>query len=314
MQDRDQGIVHVIGPELGAHQARQTIVCGDSHTSTHGAFGALAFGIGTSEVEHVLATQTLPQSKPPRPSASPSTATCPRRHRQGHRPRHHRPHRHRRRHRLRHRVRRLRHPRALHGRPHDRLQHEHRSRRPRRHDRPRRDHLRLPQGPPLLARRATRSGTRPSPTGAPCPPIPAPLRPRTPLRRRHPRALRHLGHLARHVHHHRRRRPHARRRQGRADRKSFDRASSTWASNPARPSRDIKIDTVFVGSCTNGRIEDLRAAAAIVKGHHVATKIRAMVVPGSQAVKRQAEAEGLDPIFTTPASTGASPAAPCASP
>ena len=58
--------------------------------------------------------------------------------------------------------------------------------------------------------------------------------------------------------------------------------------------RDIKIDTVFLGSCTNGRIEDLRAAAAIVKGHHVATKIRAMVVPGSQAVKRQAESEGLD--------------------
>src|SRR6202167_505766 len=61
---RDQGIVHVIGPELGITKPGMTIVCGDSHTSTHGAFGALAFGIGTSEVEHVLATQTLPQSKP----------------------------------------------------------------------------------------------------------------------------------------------------------------------------------------------------------------------------------------------------------
>src|SRR6266545_1189823 len=58
----EQGIVHVIGPELGYTQPGMTIVCGDSHTSTHGAFGALAFGIGTSEVEHVLATQTLPQA------------------------------------------------------------------------------------------------------------------------------------------------------------------------------------------------------------------------------------------------------------
>src|SRR5437879_9362389 len=60
----DQGIVHVIGPELGLTQPGMTIVCGDSHTSTHGAFGALAFGVGTSEVEHVLATQCLPQRKP----------------------------------------------------------------------------------------------------------------------------------------------------------------------------------------------------------------------------------------------------------
>ena len=59
-----EGIVHVIGPELGLTQPGMTIVCGDSHTSTHGAFGALAFGIGTSEVEHVLATQCLPQPKP----------------------------------------------------------------------------------------------------------------------------------------------------------------------------------------------------------------------------------------------------------
>src|SRR5206468_1039384 len=64
MDSPEQGIVHVIGPELGLTQPGMTIVCGDSHTSTHGAFGALAFGIGTSEVEHVLATQTLPQRKP----------------------------------------------------------------------------------------------------------------------------------------------------------------------------------------------------------------------------------------------------------
>src|SRR4051812_47344404 len=64
MGDAGQGIVHVIGPQLGLTQPGMTIVCGDSHTSTHGAFGALAFGIGTSEVEHVLATQTLPQQRP----------------------------------------------------------------------------------------------------------------------------------------------------------------------------------------------------------------------------------------------------------
>src|SRR6266566_4844905 len=64
LDSREQGIVHVIGPELGLTQPGMTIVCGDSHTSTHGAFGALAFGIGTSEVEHVLATQCLPQNKP----------------------------------------------------------------------------------------------------------------------------------------------------------------------------------------------------------------------------------------------------------
>src|SRR5689334_6204459 len=64
MDSAEQGIVHVIGPELGLTQPGMTIVCGDSHTSTHGAFGSLAFGIGTSEVEHVLATQCLPQKKP----------------------------------------------------------------------------------------------------------------------------------------------------------------------------------------------------------------------------------------------------------
>ena len=66
---------------------------------------------------------------------------------------------------------------------------------------------------------------------------------------------------------------------------------------PGTPMEQIRIDTVFLGSCTNGRIEDLRAAAAIVRGQHIAEKIRAMVVPGSQMVKRQAEEEGLDLIF-----------------
>jgi 3-isopropylmalate/(R)-2-methylmalate dehydratase large subunit len=82
-----------------------------------------------------------------------------------------------------------------------------------------------------------------------------------------------------------------------ADQKAFERALEYMGLEAGTPIEEIKIDTVFLGSCTNGRIEDLRAAAAIVKGHHVATRIRAMVVPGSQAVKRQAESEGLDAIF-----------------
>jgi 3-isopropylmalate/(R)-2-methylmalate dehydratase large subunit len=82
-----------------------------------------------------------------------------------------------------------------------------------------------------------------------------------------------------------------------ADRKSFQRAYEYMGLKPGTPMQDIKIDAVFLGSCTNGRIEDLRAAAKVVKGHHIATTVRAMVVPGSQAVKRQAEQEGLDTIF-----------------
>ena len=100
MGDPGQGIVHVIGPEQGLTQPGMTIVCGDSHTSTHGAFGALAFGIGTSEVEHVLATQTLPQQRARHDGGHRRRRAARRRHRQGRDPRHHRPHRHRRRHRL----------------------------------------------------------------------------------------------------------------------------------------------------------------------------------------------------------------------
>ena len=101
-----EGIVHVIGPELGLTQPGKTIVCGDSHTSTHGAFGALAFGIGTSEVEHVLATQTLNQRRPKTMLLEFVGDAAARPDREGHDPRRDRPGRRRRRRRLRGRVRR----------------------------------------------------------------------------------------------------------------------------------------------------------------------------------------------------------------
>ena len=116
--------------------------------STHGAFGALAHGIGTSEVEHVLATQTLIQKKAKNMRCSVDGKLPARRHRQGHHPRHHRRDRHGRRHRPRHRIRRRGDPRAVDGRPHDGLQHVHRRRRARRPHRARREDLRLHQGPP----------------------------------------------------------------------------------------------------------------------------------------------------------------------
>ena len=95
--DAQQGIVHVIGPQLGLTQPGMTIVCGDSHTSTHGAFGALAFGIGTSEVEHVLATQTLPQAAPKTMAVNVVGELAAGRHRQGPGAGAHHPGRHRRR-------------------------------------------------------------------------------------------------------------------------------------------------------------------------------------------------------------------------
>ncbi len=106
MNDVRQGIVHVVGPEQGATLPGMTVVCGDSHTSTHGAFGALAHGIGTSEVEHVLATQTLLQKKSKNMLVKVEGQAAARLHRQGHRAGHHRQDRHRRRHRPRHGVRR----------------------------------------------------------------------------------------------------------------------------------------------------------------------------------------------------------------
>ena len=144
MGDANQGIVHIIGPEQGWTQPGMTIVCGDSHTSTHGAFGALAFGIGTSEVEHVLATQTLPQVRPEdhggdgrgrrsRPGVTAKDVALAIIGAIGTG----------RRHRPRHRVPGLGHPRPLHGRPDDAVQHVDRGRRPGRPGGARRDDVRV---------------------------------------------------------------------------------------------------------------------------------------------------------------------------
>ena len=151
-----QGIVHVIGPELGVTQPGMTIVCGDSHTSTHGAFGSLAFGIGTSEVEHVLATQCLVQKRPKTMRISYSGELGSGVHPQGPDPGHDRPHRHRRHDRLRHRVHRAGDRGAVDGGPDDDLQHDDRGRRPRRHDRSRREDRRVGPWPPRRPRRLRR--------------------------------------------------------------------------------------------------------------------------------------------------------------
>ena len=147
MDDIRAGIVHIIGPEQGWTLPGTTIVCGDSHTSTHGAFGALAFGIGTSDVEHVLATQTLLMPKSQEHARDGERQIARWRHRQGYRPGRDRQHRHRRRHRLCHRICRRGGAGAVHGRAHDPVQSHHRRRRPRRPDCDGRDHHRLYQGP-----------------------------------------------------------------------------------------------------------------------------------------------------------------------
>ena len=145
MNDIRQGVVHVIGPEQGFTLPGTTIVCGDSHTSTHGAFGALAFGIGTSEVEHVLATQCLVQKRPKTMEVRVDGSAVDSLFGKGRHSRDHRKDRHSRRNRLCHRVHGLGDPRPQHGRAHDALQHVDRGRRTRRDGRTGREHHRLYQ-------------------------------------------------------------------------------------------------------------------------------------------------------------------------
>jgi 3-isopropylmalate/(R)-2-methylmalate dehydratase large subunit len=292
-----EGIVHVIGPELGLTQPGMTIVCGDSHTSTHGALGALAFGIGTSEVEHVLATQTLPQRKP--------------------------------------RSLRIRfigelpdgvgakdivlaaigqlgvdggvghvieysgpvieglsmegrlticnmsieagaragliapddvtfaylegRPGAPQGSDWDAAVARWRS---------------LPTDADAVFDRELEidvSELRPQVTWGTNPGMVVPIDGVVP----DPEDI------------------------ADADaRAAAERALAYMALEPGTPIQEIGVDRVFIGSCTNSRIEDLRTAAAVVRGRHVHPSVRALVVPGSAQVKLQAEAEGLDRVFT----------------
>jgi 3-isopropylmalate/(R)-2-methylmalate dehydratase large subunit len=294
----EQGIVHMIGPELGATKPGMTIVCGDSHTSTHGAFGALAFGIGTSEVEHVMATQTLPQDKPKTFRISiegqlpigvtakdiilniigqigTDGATGYVVEYAGSA------------------IRAL----SMEGRmticnmsieagaragmiaPDDTTFAYLKGRRFCPKDAA--WDLAVEQWRALVTdqgatfdRELTIDAATLSPTvtwGT----SPGMV---TTIDSKVPRPEDALSD---------------------ADRKSFERAFEYMGLTPGTRIEDIQVDAVFLGSCTNGRIEDLRAAAKIVDGYHVATTVRAMVVPGSQAVKKQAETEGLDLVFKT---------------
>ncbi len=294
--DKDQGVVHIIGPQLGLTQPGLTVVCGDSHTSTHGAFGALAFGIGTSEVEHVLATQTLPQSRPKTMAVNvngelPDGVTAKdivltliakvgTGGGQGYI--------------VEYRGSTIRNLSMegrmticnmsiewgakagmmapdettfayLKGRPH------------------------APQGEDWDAAVAywktlysdadavfdrevdidaatltpfVTWGTNPGqgvPLGGA---VPAPEQFSDPV-----------------------------------DRASAERALTYMDLRAGTPMRDIRVDTVFLGSCTNGRIEDLRLAASVLKGRKIADGVRMLVVPGSARVRLQAEEEGLDQVF-----------------
>ena len=285
-----QGIVHVIGPEMGLTQPGLVIVCGDSHTATHGAFGALAFGIGTSEVEHVLATQTLPQRRPKTMAVTvegelPADVTAKdlmlgilNRIGTGGGVGHV----------IEYRGEAVRslsmegrmtvcnmsieggaraglvapdetaysylkdRPYAPKGEDWDRAVEEWRS-------------LRTDEDAKFDKEVVIRAedlvpyvswGTTPAQTVALEGEVPEPQN------EGHERSLKYMG-LA-----------------------------------PGTAIRDIEVNTVFLGSCTNARIEDLRAAAADLEGRKVKEGIRALVVPGSMRVKAQAEEEGLDEIFT----------------
>jgi len=295
--DVEQGIVHVIGPQLGITQPGMTIVCGDSHTATHGAFGALAFGIGTSEVEHVLATQTLPQARPKTMAVNVIGELAPGATAKdlvlaliaqmgtgggvGH-------------------VVEYRGPAiealSMEGRmtisnmsiewgaragliAPDETTFAYLKDRPyapkgEEWDRAVAYWRSLPTDPAasfdaevtLDASRITpcvRWGTNPG-QGAPLDGvIPAPSE------------YADAGEAA-----------------------AAERALAYMDLLPGTALRDVAIDVVFVGSCTNGRLEDLRAAADVLHGRKVADGVRMLVVPGSAKVRAAAEAEGLDKIFT----------------
>ncbi len=293
----DQGIVHVIGPELGATQPGMTIVCGDSHTSTHGAFGALAFGIGTSEVEHVLATQCLMQQRPRTmevrfegmlpigvTAKDMILALIGRIGTDGASG-----------HVLEYRGSAVR--AVVDGRPDDHLQHVDRGRRARRADRSRRHHLRVPRGSGARAD-GRRRGTPRSSAGVASSPIPehgfdrtitidvSSLAPQVTWGTNPGMVADITGRI-----------PVPGDGDSADARGALERALHYMGLEPGESLQGLKVDRVFLGSCTNARLEDLRAAASVVRGRKVARGVRALVVPGSQRVKSAAEAEGLDEVF-----------------
>jgi len=296
MQDARQGIVHIIGPELGRTLPGMTIVCGDSHTSTHGAMGALAFGIGTTEVEHILATQCLLQQRPKTMNIRVEGKLAPG-------------------------VTAKDLALAIIGRLGTDIGTGHviefsgstiRS-------------LSM-EGRMTLCNMAIEAGAR---AGMVAPDEITfayiqgrPYAPKGELFEQAVSAWRHLpsdpgAHFdAVHevninglgpqvtwgtnpgmvadinsvV-------PDPAAQQDAEKRKAYERALQYMGLRPGQKITDISLDTVFIGSCTNSRLEDLRIAAQYVKGNHVAPNIRAMVVPGSMRVRRMAEEEGLADIF-----------------
>ncbi|MFD1828002.1 3-isopropylmalate dehydratase large subunit [Mumia zhuanghuii] len=296
MGDIEQGIVHVVGPQLGLTQPGMTVVCGDSHTSTHGAFGALAFGIGTSEVEHVLATQTIPQARP-RTMAVTVTGALP---------------------------------------PGVTAKDLALSLIARTGTGGGQGYVVEYRGPVVealsmearmtLCNMSVEWGAKAGMI-APDETTFAYLRgrPEAPTGAAWDTALAYWRSLATD-------RDATFNREITVDATALT-PFVTWGTNPAHgvplgsvvpspsdfedadarasasraldymgltagtPLRDIAIDTVFVGSCTNGRLEDLRAAAAVLDGRRVAEGTRLLVVPGSARIRLEAEAEGLDRVF-----------------
>jgi 3-isopropylmalate/(R)-2-methylmalate dehydratase large subunit len=279
-----QGIVHVIGPELGVTQPGMTIVCGDSHTATHGAFGALAFGIGTSEVEHVLATQCLVQAKPKsmriRYAGSLGfgvtakdliLSTIGHMGVDG---------------AVGHVVEYAGEPieaLSMEGRmticnmtiegggragmiAPDELTFEWVMQRPGAPSQLPEEWRWLRSDPDARFDRelvVDADAISPMVTWGTTPAMVAPVTRAVPS----------------------------------PSSDQDERALEYMALEPGTPIQEIKLDRVFIGSCTNSRIGDLRAAAEVVKGHKVSSEIYAMVVPGSQQVKLEAEREGLDQVF-----------------
>jgi 3-isopropylmalate/(R)-2-methylmalate dehydratase large subunit len=292
----ETGIVHVIGPELGLTLPGKTIVCGDSHTSTHGAFGALAFGIGTSEVEHVLATQTLQQKRPKSMLVDitgelPAGITA------------------------KDLALGIIHQIGTDGGTGYAIEYAG----------PAIRGLSM-EGRMTLCNMAIESGARAGMI-APDETTYAYLkgRPRAPQGEHWGRAVAYWRTLPSDPGAHFDRvvqfdasallpwvtwgtspgmsapvtgsAPRPEDGKDEIEKLAISRALEYMGIAPGEPLTELTIDRVFVGSCTNGRLEDLRAAAKVIKGHKVNPKVHMMVVPGSEAVKKRAESEGLDRIF-----------------